>query len=155
MSVRVPDVIRDACPAYLSVRKLPVQFVNAELARRFEMSESMPQVHYVARLKLLQPQSNPAHEEIAGSQCAFIAPGSPIGRCVGLGLPGAVTAEYLDRIEEFYCSKGVPTQIDVAPLAHASLMELLQARPYRVEELNNVLARRLDPTERFDTAVPG
>src|SRR3954454_20063769 len=78
----------------------PVQFVDRELVRRLESSEAIPQVHFAAELKRLKPELNVACEQIAGSQVVFIAPGSPVGRCIGLGLTGPVTAEDLDRIEE-------------------------------------------------------
>src|SRR3954462_4328294 len=128
----------------------PVQFVDRELTRRFEASEAIPQVHFAAVLQRLKPELNVAHEEIAGSQCVFIHPGCVVGRCVSLGLTGAVTASDLDRIEDFYRSRGEAAQIDVCPTSDQSLFELMKQRPYRLEELNDVLVRRLHADDNFD-----
>lgn len=130
-----------------------MQFVDRELVRRLESSEAIPQVHFAAELQRLKPELNVACEQIAGSQVVFIATGSPVGRCVGLGLTGPVTSDDLDRIEDFYRSRGEAVQIDVCPAADATLHELLKLRPYRLEEFNNVLARKLNPGERFDGDV--
>lgn len=83
----------------------------------------------------------------------FIAPGCIVGRCVSLGLADPVTAEDLDRIEEFYRSRSDAVQIDICPAADSSLFELLKTRPYRLEEFNNVLARKITPGERFNGDV--
>src|SRR3954462_5534468 len=128
----------------------PVQFVDRELTRRFEASEAIPQVHFAAVLQRLKPELNVAHEEIAGSHCVFIHPGCVVGRCVSLGLSGSVTASDLERIEEFYRSRGEAAQIDVCPQSDMSLLELMKERPYRLEELNDVLAPPITPNEMFD-----
>ncbi len=130
-----------------------MQFVDRELVRRLESSEAIPQVHFAAELKRLKPELNIAHEQIAGSHVVFIHPGCMVGRCVGLGLSGPVTADDLDRIEEFYRSRGDVAQIDVCPAADPTLHELLKTRPYQLEEFNNVLARKIKPGERFDGQV--
>jgi GNAT superfamily N-acetyltransferase len=127
-----------------------VQFVDRELTRRFEASEAIPQVHFAAELQRLKPELNVAHEEIAGSHCVFIHPGCVVGRCVSLGLSGPVSASDLDRIEEFYRSRGEAAQVDVCPTSDQSLFELMKERPYRLEELNDVLVRPLRADENFD-----
>jgi GNAT superfamily N-acetyltransferase len=101
-------------------------------------------------LKRLKPELNIAYEQIAGSQVVFVAPGCMVGRCVSLGLAGPVTANDLGRIEEFYRSRGDAAQIDVCPAADPTLLDLLKTRPYRLEEFNNVLARKINPGECFD-----
>lgn len=130
-----------------------MQFVDRELVRRLESSESIPQVRFAAELKRLKPELNIAHEQIAGSHVVFIAPGCMVGRCIGLGLAGPVIADDLDRIEEFYRSRGDAVQIDVCPAADETLHKLLKSRPYRFEEFNNVLARKVKAGERFDGDV--
>ena len=127
-----------------------MQFIDRELAHRLEMSEAIPQVHFAAELKRHSKDLNPAYEQIAGSHCVFIHPGCVVGRCVGLGLAGSVTAADLDQIEEFYRSRGEAAQIDVCPQADMSLLELMKERPYRLEELNDVLVRPISATEEFD-----
>jgi ribosomal protein S18 acetylase RimI-like enzyme len=126
-----------------------VQFLDRELVRRLESSEAIPQVHFAAELKRLKPGMNVAYEQIAGSHCVFIHPGCVVGRCVSLGLSGPVTAADIDRIEDFYRSRGEAAQIDVCPAADPTLLELMKARPYRLEELNDVLVRPLHADDNF------
>jgi hypothetical protein len=79
----------------------------------------------------------------------FAGVGSPIGRVAGAGFGESVAASDLDRIEQFYRSRGAPSQVDVCPLTDSSLLELLKARTYTLFEFNNVLFRRLDKGEAF------
>ena len=77
----------------------------------------------------------------------FAGVGSLIGRAVGLGFDGPVSAADLDRLEEFYRSRGAPAQVDVCPLSDGKLMEMVKERGYGLFELNNVLYRRLEGDE--------
>lgn len=56
---------------------------------------------------------------------------------------GKVTAIEIDELEEFYRSRRAPVNIEVCPLADASLVELLAARGYKPIEFSNVLVRAL------------
>lgn len=78
--------------------------------------------------------------EIAGGLAAFSGVGSPLTHAVGLGLNAPVTASELDRLEDFYRSRGSGISIELCPLADWSLLELLGQRGYRIVECNNVLA---------------
>jgi GNAT superfamily N-acetyltransferase len=82
--------------------------------------------------------------EIAGAVVAFGGAGSPFSHTVGLGMSGPVTADDLDRIEQFYRERNSPPAIDVCPLADPSLQEQIGKREYRIAEFNNVLVRTVD-----------
>src|SRR5207237_767996 len=86
-------------------------------------------------------------EEISGGHMVFAGVGSPIGRAVGLGLDGPVSSADLDRLEQFYRSRGAAAQGDVCPLTDSTLIEMLKKRCYSMTELNNVLYRRLQPND--------
>jgi ribosomal protein S18 acetylase RimI-like enzyme len=73
----------------------------------------------------------------------FAGLGSPIGHAGGLGFDGAITEADLDRLEEFYRSRGAPAQVDYCPHTDPSLLELCRKRGYVMAELNYVLARCL------------
>jgi hypothetical protein len=88
--------------------------------------------------------------EVAGSVVAFGGPGSPFSHTVGLGMSGPVTADDLDRIEQFYRERNSPPAIDVCPLADPSLQELLGRREYRIAEFNNVLVRPVQASFLYD-----
>jgi len=132
-----------------------MQFVDRALARRFESAEEMPQVHHAYAAQKLQPQLGAAVEPIAGGHMIFAGLGSPIGRAVGMGFAAPVTESDFDQLESFYFSRHAPSQLDYCPLTDISLLEIARKRGYQVAELNNVLARKLDPSETSPPAPEG
>jgi len=67
---------------------------------------------------------------------------------------GAVRADEIGRLEEFYRARGAAASVDVCPLADSSLVDLLGSRGYRVTEFNNVLVRPLAGAEFAPAATP-
>jgi GNAT superfamily N-acetyltransferase len=126
-----------------------MQFVDRALARRLESAEEMPQVHHAEWCVKNQPGTVAAVEEIAGGHMIFAGLGSVIGRAVGMGFSAPVTAADMDRLEAFYFSRKAPAKVDYCPLTDPSVLELTRERGYGIEELNNVLARKLDRAEKF------
>jgi len=124
-------------------------FVDKPLARRFESAEEMPQVLYAHVFQKSRPEIGAAEEEICGGHMVFAGLGSPIGRATGVGFDRAITAEDLDRIEQFYRANNAPSQVDLTPLHEPAVFELFKERGYGIAELNNVLYRKLDPGEKF------
>jgi GNAT superfamily N-acetyltransferase len=120
-----------------------MNFIDKAFARRLEAAEGVPQVHYAKLYQKLYPEVGAAAEEICGGRMVFAGVGSPLGRTIGIGLDGPVSATGLDRVEQFYHSRQAPVQVDVCPLTDSGLLEMLKARGYVMAELNNVLYRRL------------
>ena len=87
--------------------------------------------------------------EIAGGIATFSGIDSPITQAFGAGLHGPVTESELDQLEDFFFSRGAPVALELCPFIHPSLIGLLKARPYRLEEFSNVLVRELDPGEEI------
>lgn len=125
------------------------------LARRLEAAEARGCVAYAAALGRRASLERTAVEPVGSGFAVFAGAGGPLSRAAGLGMRGPVTPPELDRVEEFYRRHGGPAQIDLCPLAHRSLVDLLGARGYRISELNTVLVRRLLPDERFSPAPAG
>ena len=132
-----------------------MKFVDTCLARRLEAAEDLPQLEIARVLHRRHPEIGADILDIAGGHAVFAGPSSPVGRAIGLGLEGAVTAAQLDEVEAFYRKHDAPSQVDITPVTHASLLELLKTRGYVLTELNNVMARRLEAQERFKESVPG
>jgi len=132
-----------------------MQFVDRALARRFESAEEMPQVHHAHAARELQPEVGAAVAPIAGGHMIFAGLGSPIGRAVGMGFSAPVSEADFDELENFYYSRKAPAQLDYTPLTDISLLEIARKRGYQIAELNQVLARRLNPAETFVQEVPG
>ena len=125
-----------------------MQFVDRALARRLESAEEIPQVRHAEWCQKNMPGVGAAVEEVAGGHMIFAGLGSPIGRAVGMGFAAPVTVADMDRLEDFYFSRKAPSKVDYCPLSDPSLLELARERGYGIEELNNVLARKLDRVER-------
>jgi GNAT superfamily N-acetyltransferase len=132
-----------------------MQFVDRALARRFESAEEMPQVHHAYADQKMRPHIGSAVEPIAGGRMIFAGLGSPIGRAVGMGFDAPVTEADFDQLENFYYSRKAPAQLDYCPLTDISLLEIARKRGYGIAELNNVLARKLDPTKTFPPGPGG
>jgi GNAT superfamily N-acetyltransferase len=132
-----------------------MQFVDRALARRFESAEEMPQVHHAHADQKMRPHIGSTVEPIAGGHMIFAGLGSPIGRAVGMGFNAPVTEADFDQLENFYFSRKAPSQLDYCPLTDISLLEIARRRGYGIAELNNVLARKLDPSETFPPGPAG
>ena len=126
-----------------------MQFVDKALARRLESCEEMPQVLYARIFKNTRPEIGADEEEICGGHMIFAGLGSPIGRATGVGLDRPLTAEDVNRIEEFYRQHKAPSQVDLTPLHPPEVFEMFKERGYAIAELNNVLFRKLDRMEDF------
>ncbi len=132
-----------------------MEFVDKAFARRLEAAEEIPQVYYARLYQKLRPEINAAAQPIGGGHMIFAGVGSLIGRAVGLGFDGPASPADLDRLEEFYRSRGAPAQIDVCPLTDSGLMEMVKEHGYGLLELNNVLYRRLAGEELIGPAPEG
>ena len=123
-------------------------FVDLEFSRRLEMAE-MILPDCVEALRRYAPAAPIAAEDIAGGIAYFGGVDYPANQSVGMGLYGEVTAEQLDRVEQFFRSRGVASTVVVSPLAHESLRALLGERGYRIAEFNSVLTRKISAPEPF------
>jgi hypothetical protein len=111
------------------------------LARRVERAEA------ANALACVQAQAGSASFETSGGLAVFAGADSPLTQVVGIGLSGPVSSADLDRLEEFFHSRGARVNIDLCPLADSRLLDELAARGYRPGEFNSVLVRRLSGLE--------
>jgi GNAT superfamily N-acetyltransferase len=125
-------------------------FVDLNFARRLEMAETLTPDH-VRALQRFAPEATA--EVIAGGTAVFGGGVYPANHIVGMGLYGPLSGADVDRVEDFYRSRGVPCEIVVSPLADRSLLELLAPRGYRVTEFNSVLIRRLHEDALIEPAA--
>jgi len=126
-------------------QQLP-DFVDLAFARRLEMAETtLPEC--VEAIRRNAPSRPIAAENIAGGVAFFGGQDFPANQIVGMGLYGEVTSDDVERVEQFFRSRGVPSTIVVSPLADASLLAVLGQRGYRIAEFNSVLIRRIGAAE--------
>jgi hypothetical protein len=107
-----------------------VIFSSAWLARRLEVAEAMGTVRCGKDVL-----------EIAGGYAVFGGSVSPMTQAIGVGMGTPVTAEDIDKIEEFYREREANSNIHLCPLADPSLAEILGARRYRPAEFTNMMMR--------------
>ncbi|WP_437669573.1 GNAT family N-acetyltransferase [Sorangium sp. So ce131] len=93
-------------------------------------------------------------EPVAGGSMVFDGEGSWGNFAVGLGLDGPVSGAELDRVVDFYTTRGAEPRIIVCPFAHPSLVRGLAERGFVLVEFVNVLAREIDPEEDLRALVP-
>jgi GNAT superfamily N-acetyltransferase len=114
--------------------------LDLALARRIELAEAQAAVDCAETLGRMRPDGGGAVEPLAGGFAIYCGPGSPVTQAVGLGLDGAVSDAEVDRLEEFYRSRGETVRVETCPLADASLVRQFGERGYRVAEFSNVMA---------------
>ena len=88
--------------------------------------------------------------EIGGGLATYAGPGAWANQAMGLGLDGPVSDEELDRLVEFYESRGVEPRIELAAPADPSVMQGLERRRFLLREIENVLIRRVSRDDDFE-----
>lgn len=117
---------------------------NLALARSLEDAFARRATLYAEARASLQPELGVAMAPVAGGVVVFAGRGAPVNRAFGLGLRRAVTDEDIDRVEDFFHARRKLPRLDVCPLAHSSLLEVLRNRGYSLERFWSALARPLD-----------
>ena len=126
-----------------------MKFMDLALARRLERASAMSGKACAEGAMQLRPELGAASEEIAGGIAVYAGVDSPVTQALGIGLDGPVDAAELDRLEQFYQSRGAPVAIELCPLAGLPLYEALAKRDYRLVEVSNVLVRELNSSDEF------
>lgn len=120
---------------------------DTALARRLELADAGNGLECVEALQRLRPALLPTAQAIGSGWALFAGPVSPLTHALGLGWDGAVQADDLVRVEDFYRERDTPVSIDLCPLAHESLRDFLCARRYRITEFNHTLVRPVHGAE--------
>lgn len=127
-------------------------FADIELARRLERTEAQGSVNFIeARVKAF-PEMGAKWIEIAGTYATLDKPGSPLSQTFGLGVFQPISAEELDRIEDFFRSHESDVFHEVCPLADMSVFTLIKERGYQPVEFSNVLYRPVTPDLRLEAS---
>ena len=133
----------------------PYPFADIELARRLERTEAQGNIDFIDARAETFPDHGAKWIQVAGAFGMFDGPGSPLTQTFGLGVFEPITAEDLDRLEEFFFSRGADVFHEVCPLADQSTFTLLNERGYRPVEFSNVLYRPISPELRLHVRFKG
>jgi GNAT superfamily N-acetyltransferase len=132
-----------------------MQFIDLSFARRLEMTTAVSGRDCAEAVPVLPSGIHSASEEIAGGIAVFTGVDSPITQAFGVGLGGPVAQTELERLEDFFFSRGANTTLELCPFIDRALAEMLAKRPYRLEEFSNVLVREIEPGQADAPTAPG
>jgi GNAT superfamily N-acetyltransferase len=125
--------------------------VNLALARRLERAEAMANAAAVDSRRELQPEVGAEWLDAAGVFAMFDGPESPLTQTFGLGLFQPFLAREFERVEEFFASRGAPTNHEVSSFVPPETLGLLGPRGYTPIEASTVLVR---PTASASSGEP-
>ncbi|MCK6570181.1 GNAT family N-acetyltransferase [Myxococcota bacterium] len=129
-------------------------FGSVTLAQRIERAECELVAHCAearARSASAVASSGGFTRELGGGLASFAGVDAPLTKVVGLGFADGPNDDELDALERDFAAHGAAVQIELSNLARAGLAERLTRRGYVLVGFENVLARRLEPHERFPT----
>lgn len=117
--------------------------------RRLEYGHADSGVAYARACLERFPDTPTAYEPIAGGWAIFQGAESPQTQALAVGMNGPVSGEEFARLVQFYQSRGSVAVIDLATIADASVLNLLQSHQVTIREVSNVLARFVRSDENF------
>lgn len=132
-----------------------MDFVDLNLARKFELTEARIGESLVKSMQQRLPQLSAAAERIAGGIATFTGIDSPISQVIGAGLEPGISETELDGLEDFFRTRGAPATLELCSFAAPSFVEMLNRRGYTVVEFSHVLCRKCDRSEKFASASDG
>ena len=125
-------------------------FADLELARRLERTEAQGNIDFVEARARAFPDVGATWIEAGGTYAMVAGVGSPTTQTFGLGVFWPVTEEDMNKVEDFFRSRGAEVFHEVCPLADKSAFLLLSERGYKPIEFSNVLYRPISPDLRLD-----
>jgi GNAT superfamily N-acetyltransferase len=131
-----------------------MEFVDLNLARRLEMAEAQACRACAEAFHQQHPEFAVAVEEIAGGFAVFAGVDSPVTQAIGVGLHGDVRDADLDRLQDFFSSRGAAAAVELCPLVEMSLYERFAKRGFHLLEVSDVLFKKLAPSDGHARATP-
>lgn len=131
-----------------------MEFVDLNLARRLEMAEARACRACAESFHTQHPDFPVVLEEIAGGYAVFAGVDSPVTQAIGVGLHGDVSDSELDRLQDFFGSRGAAAAVELCPLVEMSLYERFAKRGFHLLEVSDVLFRKLSPVDHVVDPKP-
>jgi len=130
-------------------------FADAVLAACIESLTATCQRGYAEAHAHAFPALGASWAAVAGGVATYLELGSSANGTFGVGMSGPVSAEEFDALDRFFRDRDARPVLSVCPLADSSLVHHLEARGYAACGFENVLARELCESDRFDAAEIG
>ncbi len=119
------------------------------------MAEANAAKNCADALTRLRPEFPVVVENIGGGIALFAGPDSPVTQAIGVGLHGEVTDGDLDRLTEFFHTRGAPAAAEICPLVDMSLYSRLAARGYQLIEVSDMLYLNMSDASLPSELPPG
>lgn len=113
--------------------------IDEDFARLMEAGEARDLADYVEAWRRLAPEHRPEFLELGPAVAGFTGPDSPLTQAVGFGMEGPTVWEQIDKVEEFFGTRGAPTRFALCPMAHPSLLGELGRKGYMLTEFEDLL----------------
>jgi len=121
-------------------------FVDEPLAARIERAET--ELMAASSRAIGERHGAPVFQfALGGGFATYAGPDSPFNKVSGLGFQGIPTADELAEVEDRFAEHDTPVSFEISTLADPGLAGLLTERGYRLVSCENVLLRRLEPTD--------
>ena len=124
-----------------------MRFIDQTLARRLEMTDAYSGVEFARAHARMNADSIATAESFAGGWAIFAGPDSPLTQAFALGLDGPVGEDEIERMEDFFHSRGAAADVELCPYADPSIVQIFKDRNYTLLEFSNVLVRKLTPDD--------
>jgi ribosomal protein S18 acetylase RimI-like enzyme len=124
-------------------------FASTELVARIERAEARLMGDSAAAIAARRPESDVVRLAIGAGLATYTGPGSPLNKVAGLGFDPRLDEAALEAVEQAFAQRSTPVQVEVATLGDPAVVAALTRRGYLLMGFENVLGRRLDPTETF------
>lgn len=131
-----------------------MMFNDLTLARRLEAAKLASADDYVDAKRRLAPDLGVMAQRVGEGFAVFAGLGSPVNRVHGLGMNNPVKEGEIEAFEDFYATRGEATRIDLCPLAHDSLRQLLTARGYGIQLFKHIWRRPLSNADPVSQPTP-
>lgn len=128
-------------------------FSDKALSQKLERTEARSNASFVETRAKLSPEIGAEWFEVAGAYAMFDGVESPLTQTFGLGVFEEITNAELDKLEAFFKKHNAPVLHEVSPLAHPSLIALLNERNYQPIELTSVLFQEIDGNNSLDLPI--
>jgi len=121
-------------------------FADLELAARIENAEASLTREAARTFRNSGRDCGAFAIEVGGGVAAFLRPGSPVNKVIGIFSRFPPEAE-LARLEHLYQERAEPVRVELSTLASADIGRRLTERGYRLLGFENVLGRMLKVDE--------
>lgn len=119
--------------------------VDPELIQRIEDAIAAERSAFADGMAALRPESGASWLPVAGGRAIFTGADFFSNRALAMGLRGPVSHDDVAGVETFYTARGVPSEIEIAPLVDRSLLRVLGQRGYHLVHFRNIYAQALPP----------